>query len=229
MESHWHLSEEDFFTDLPEVREEFIALAARRTIEKGAFVFFENDPGTSCFYLSEGSVKIFGITLFGKEPIFMVRKTGEVFGLAEVIDGKTRKCNAQAMTPSTVYEIKKEDFEDLLARNCPLARKVINVLGKRLRYLCEQVENLMVCDVTTRLMKLLIYLAYDRITEPATCQGPITLPITMTQEQIASLTGSCQQTVSETLKKLKEDGLILISGREITLVSPHEMIERVSH
>lgn len=229
MEIHWHLSEEDFFTGLPAAKEEFIGLATRRTIEKGAFLFFENDPGASCFYLDEGSVKIFGITLFGKEPIFMVRKTGEIFGLAEVIDGKTRKCNAQAMTRCTVYEVKREDFEGLLSRNYPLARRVIKVLGKRLRYLCEQVENLMVCDVTTRLMKLLIYLAYDRIAEPETGRGPITLPFTLTQEQIASLTGSCQQTVSETLKKLKEDGLILVSGKEITLLNPHEMIAKTTH
>ena len=227
MEMHWHLSEEDFFKDLTKAREEFIDLAVRRVIKKNEFLFFENDPGDSCFYLEQGSVKIFAITLLGKEPTFMVRRSGELFGLAEVVEGQPRKCNAQAIGHSVVYEISKGDFETLLSRNYPLARKVITVLGKRLRFLCEQIGNLMVCDVTTRLIKLLIYLAYDNIIDLETCVTPITLPLMLTQEQIAGMTGSCQQTVSETLKKLQEDGFIEVSRKEITLLRPSQMISQI--
>jgi CRP-like cAMP-binding protein len=229
MEMRWHLSEQDFFKDLAEAKEEFTDLAVRREIRKNDFLFFENDPGDSCFYLSGGSVKIFAITLLGKEPTFMVRKSGEIFGLAEVVDGHPRKCNAQAIEPSVVYEISKVDFEALLSRNYPLARKVITVLGKRLRFLCEQVGNLMVCDVTTRLIKLLIYLAYDNVIDLETCVTPITLPLTLTQEQIACMTGSCQQTVSETLKKLQTDGFIEVSRKEITLLRPSQLLSEISH
>ena len=38
MEIHWHLSEEDFFTGLPDAKEEFIALATRRIKGKGEFL-----------------------------------------------------------------------------------------------------------------------------------------------------------------------------------------------
>lgn len=227
MQIHWHLSEVDFFSCLPAEKEEFMSLSVRRRIGRNHFIFFEGDPGDACFYLEKGYVKIFAITMVGKEPTFMVRRPGEMFGLAEVIDGKDRKCNAQAITDCVLYEIDRECFESLLSRNYRVARRVIEILGRRLRFLCEQVENLMVCDVTTRLLRLLIYLSYNVLIDSDSWDAPVTFPINLTQEQIAALTGSCQQTVSETLNKLQKDGLILVSRKEITLLSPREMLNRI--
>ncbi|MFH1488419.1 MAG: Crp/Fnr family transcriptional regulator [Pseudomonadota bacterium] len=209
-------------------KEKFLSLSTRRSLKKNEFVFYEEDPGESCFYLEEGTVKIFRVTALGKEPIFFVRKAGEMFGLAEVIDAKERKCNAQALTPCVLYEINKENFEFLLSQYHSLARKVIKVLGRRLRYLGEQIENLMVCDVTTRMLKLLFYLCSNSLIDRASLNKPIKVPINLTQEQMASLTGSCQQTVSETLKELQQNGLIRISKKEITLLNPLQILDKIN-
>lgn len=225
---YWHLYEKDFFWDIPVEKEEFLFLSTKKSLKKNDFIFYEGDPGNSCFYLEKGSVKIFRVTFLGKEPILFVRKAGEMFGLAEVIDAKERKCNAQALTPCVLYEMKKDDFELLLSKHHSLARKVIMVLGRRLRYLGKQVENLMVCDVTTRILKLLFYLSCHSLIDKVSLSKPIKVPINLTQEQIASLTGSCQQTVSETLKQLQQDGLIQISRKEITLLNLREIINTIN-
>ena len=104
----------------------------------------------------------------------------------------------------------------------------MKVLGRRLRYLGEQIENLMVCDVNTRMLKLLFYLCSNSLLDRACLTQPIKVPITLTQEQMASLTGSCQQTVSETLKQLQDAGLISISKKEITLLNPLEIIDKIN-
>ncbi len=228
METLWHLHEKDFFWDLPVEKEKFLSLSTKRSLKKNDFIFYEEDPGESCFYLETGSVKIFSVTALGKEPMFFVRKAGEVFGLAEVIDAKERKCNAQALIPCVLYEINKKNFDFLLSEYHSLARKVMKVLGRRLRYLGEQIENLMVCDVNTRMLKLLFYLCSNSLLDRACLTQPIKVPITLTQEQMASLTGSCQQTVSETLKQLQDAGLISISKKEITLLNPLEIIDKIN-
>lgn len=227
METHWHLFEKDFFWDLPVEKEKFLSLSTRRSLKKNEFVFYEEDPGESCFYLEKGTVKIFRVTALGKEPIFFVRKAGEMFGLAEVIDAKERKCNAQALTPSVLYEINKENFEFLLSQHYSFARKVMTILGRRLRYLGEQIENLMVCDVNTRMLKLLFYLCCNGLLDKASLSRPITVPVNLTQEQMASLTGSCQQTVSETLKELQKKGLIKVTRKEITLLNPLQILDKI--
>lgn len=225
----WHLSEQDFFADLPAEKNDFLSLAVRREIKRNEHIFLEGDPGDHCYYLEKGSVKILRATMVGKEPIFWVRKPGDFFGLAEVIDGKERVCTAQALTRSVVYEIHRTDFETLLARHHAVARKVIAVLGRRLRYLCEQIENLMSCDVTSRLSRLLIYLSFNHLMFNDKSHAPVSFPLELTQEDIAAMTGSCQQTVSETLKKLQQEGLIRVSRKEITIVKPSEMLKRLYH
>ncbi|RJR46879.1 MAG: Crp/Fnr family transcriptional regulator [Desulfobacteraceae bacterium] len=220
-----HLKEEDLFWGFPAEKQFFKSLSVRRSIRKGEFVFYEDDPGNSCFYLEEGIIKIFQITLTGKEPILMIRKTGEIFGLAEAFGKFPRRANAQAIRPCVLYEIDMESFDEFLSRHYPITSRIMSILGRRLRYLCEQVGNLMVCDVTTRLLRHLIYSCYPRLLSSDSWEHPITFSLDLTQEQIASMTGSCQQTVSETFKKLQEQGLIFVEGKEITLVNPLQIIQ----
>lgn len=227
MQLHWHLGEEDFFRDLPSEKKEFLSLSIKRTLKKNEPIFAEDEPANSCFYLEAGSVKISRITVWGKEPIIFVRKNGELFGLAEVIDGKKRKCNAQAIGPSILYEIKRKDFETLLSRHYSLSRRVIEIMGSRIRYLAEQIENLMVCDVATRLLKLFVYLCYPKLVDLDNIDSPVIVPVSLTQEQLAACTGSCQQTVSETLKLIQEEGLIRVSKKQIVILKPFEILDRI--
>lgn len=226
MQIHWHLGESEVFDGASIEKEEFMALAIRRDIGKDSIVFFEGDPGNSCFYLEKGIIRIFKTTLEGKEPIFFLRRQGEFFGLAEVIDAKPRKANAQSITTSVLYEIGRTDFERLLSRHPQFALKIIRILGGRIRYLGEQIENLMVCDVRTRLAKLLVYLSYDLLVDQEDWMKPVTIPFTLTQEQMASMTGSCQQTISETLKKFQKDRLITILDKKIKILDPLELLSK---
>lgn len=227
METDWHLSEKDFFRDLPSEKKEFISLSAQRIVKKNQFIFFEGDPGNSAFYLEEGMIKVFRTSPSGKDSIVFIRYPGEMFGLAEVIGKKERTCNAQSITRCSLYEIKEGELELLLSRHYSLARRVIEVMGRRLRYLGEQIENLMVSDVATRLLKLLIYLGSHELVDSDAWNAPITISTRLTQQQIADMIGSCQQTVSETMKHLEEDGLIQLSRKEITLLKPAEIINRI--
>jgi len=104
---------------------------------------------------------------------------------------------------------------------------VIQTLGRRLRYLGEIAGGLMVCDVGTRLAKLLAYLCHEYIPGEKGWHRPLTIPIKLTQEQLASMVGSCQQTVSELLKEYQEAGLIGIKNRQITVINPLRLLETV--
>ena len=223
----WHLSELDFFIDLQDEKRDFLALSKKREARKGAIIFGEGEPGDHCYYLEAGSIKIFRATAAGKEPIFWIRKSGDLFGLAEVIDGRERLCTARALTRCTIYEIHRKDFETILERYFTVSRKVMAVLGRRIRYLFEQVEDLMVCDVTSRVARLLAYLSFNYLMNGKYEGTPVKFPLALTQDDIAAMTGSCQQTISETLKRLQNEGLIKVSRKEITIIKPMDMLERM--
>jgi len=222
----WHLITGGFFDGLEREFAAFRGLATRRKIKKNEVVFFENDRCTRCYYLDDGSVKIFRISLHGKEPTFFIRSPGEMFGLAEVVGGETRKCSAQALSDGVLLEIGRDDFLGLLLEYPLMGRRVIEVLGRRIRYLTGQLENLMTCGVATRLLKLLVCLSHDEIAKAR--GGPAEVPVRLTQGQMASMTGSCQQTVSETLAAFEQRGLIRVHRKRITLLDIEAVFEALA-
>lgn len=226
MSTHWHLGIGDFFADLPREREAFLEKANTREIPRNEIIFFEGDSGHSCFYLEGGLIKIFRITMSGKESIFFLRRSGELFGLAEVMDSSDRKANAQALSPCLLHEMPRREFNFFLEEHITATRKVVRTLGRRVRYLGEQVSNLMVCDVGMRLVKLLVYIGYDSLHTEDAWLNPVHLPVRLTQEQMASMTGSCQQTISELLNHYQEEGLIEFNRKEIVILSPLELLEK---
>ena len=222
----WHLIKGGFFDGLEREFQAFRAIATPRQVRKNDVIFFENDLCTNSYYLDHGSVKIFRISLHGKEPTFFIRSPGEMFGLAEVVGGERRKCSAQALADCTLLEIERNAFLELLLAQPMLSRRVIEVLGRRIRYLSQQLENVMTCGVPTRLLKLLLCLSHDEVAMAR--GGPADVPVRLTQGQIASMTGSCQQTVSETLAAFEQRGLIKVSRQRITLLDPGAIMEELS-
>ena len=235
MDHFWHLGAEDFFTGLEDERTAFLALARRRELRKDDPVFAEGEPGRSCFYLERGLVRIFSQSRRGREPIFFLRRSGEIFGLAEVLDCQPRRAAAQALLPGVLHEVGKEAFESFLASHPRASQKIIRILGRRLRHLSEQVEGLASCDVDTRMARLLLTLSADALAASARRNGPggatgpaepVEVPLRLTQEQMAAMTGSCQQTVCQFLKKFQEEGLIDMRGRAIILLDTAALLQR---
>lgn len=83
--------------------------------------------------------------------------------------------------------------------------------------------------MSTRLAKLLVYLSYDGLTDEDSWVRPTQIPVSLTQEQLAAMAGSTQQTVSEMLKKFQEEGLITIYKRQITILNPLLLLHQVEH
>jgi len=52
------------------------------------------------------------------------------------------------------------------------------------------------------------------------------VPLRLTQEQMAAMTGSCQQTVCQFLKKFQDEGLIGMRGRAIFLLDTAALVQR---
>ncbi|SKA62722.1 Crp/Fnr family transcriptional regulator [Desulfobaculum bizertense] len=219
MKHLWHLEGEDFFRPLaPELKVAFEEVSTSHQYKKNDTIFFEGDAGNSCFYVEKGLLRIFKVSQSGKEPSYFIRRTGELFGVAEVLESLPRKANAQALTPLILREISRSALEKLLEEYPQFSRRVITELGKRIRYLGDQVESLMTCDVTVRMARLLFYLAQDEIADESDLDRKITIPISLTQHQLAAMTGSCQQTVSDVLGRFQKQGLLRLSRKRIELL-----------
>ena len=178
MRSFWHLEKWDFFDGIEECKEHFLRSAQRIELKKNDIVFFEGDAGGACFYVASGLLRIFCVTEAGKESTFFLRTAGEIFGLSEVLQDLPRKVNAQALAASVIFRLDRQAFDDLLSRNYALARRVITVMGSRLRYLGDSLSA-QTCDVRHRVGRLLLSLAHESLRDPAAWEQPLALPVSL--------------------------------------------------
>lgn len=219
-------AERDFFAGLENQRAHFLRRAVRRRLRRNDLVFFEGDPGDACFYIASGLVRIFSVARSSKEPIFFLRRPGEMFGLSEALNGLPRQANAQALAPTELYAMPGTEFDRLLAEDYALARRVITVLGGRVRYLRARISDLISCGVMSRLIHLLLFLVSDLLSDAGAWEGPVTLSVRISQEQLAAMIGSTQPTVSDLLRALQDEGLIAVERRRITIPRPLLLLAR---
>lgn len=149
---------------------------------------------------------------------------GEIFGELEALDDLPRDTLAEALDDSQLYIMQRETFLSLIRSKPELSFRLTKLIGFRMRQIESRVEDLVFRDVPSCLAHLLLQLSKDYGKE--TPQG-ILLRIKITHQEIANLIGSIRETVSAVLGDFKKEGLITFDGRQIILLRPELLIDRV--
>lgn len=199
------------FSGLNEHEQDKIArIAIPKSYGKGESIFFEGDEGNGFYMVMEGKVKIFKMSLDGKEQILHIFGPGEPFGEVPVFHGQPFPANALSLIKSRLLFFPRKEFVELVTTNPSLALNMLAMLSLRLRHFAGQIENLSLKEVPGRLASYLIYLS-----EEQNSVSHVTLDIP--KGQLASLLGTIPETLSRIFAKMTDDGIIRVEGRTIYL------------
>ena len=179
--------------------------------DKGELIFSEGDDGNGFYVVAEGQVKIYKVSLEGKEQILHIYGPGKPFGEVPVFSGQQFPANAQALIKSHLFFFPRVKFLDLISLNPSLSLNMLAILSVRLRRFTIQVENLSLKEVPGRLAAYLIYLAAEQKTEN-------TVSLTISKGHLASLLGTIPETLSRILARMAGLDLIKVDGKNIRLL-----------
>ncbi len=188
-----------------------------RYYKRGAFLFQAGTPSESVYFLRKGQIKVYQISVDGRQIILWFCFAGEVFGLAEVVHGgRARVLNAQACDDCEVLCVPRSAFDTYAKRHGDAILVIMRVLACRVRVLGDMLVNLVNDDINTRIKKLILRLS--------ACYGirvgsEVHLNIRMTHQEIADMVGSSRQTVTKILGQLQREGLLSIRNRRIRIGS----------
>jgi CRP/FNR family transcriptional regulator, dissimilatory nitrate respiration regulator len=197
-------------------------IAVDRFYGRGETIFLEGDPGEGFYIVAAGKVKIFKVSLEGKEQILHIYGPGNPFGEVPVFSGDNFPANAIALTKSHLFYFSRSAFIDLITANPSLSMNMLAVLSMRLREFTLQIENLSLKEVPGRLASYLLYLAEEQAPKAG---APVKLPIS--KGQLASLLGTIPETLSRILAKLSAQEMIRVNGNEIIIIDG-ELLEALA-
>ena len=184
------------------------AIAILKSFARSESIFFEGDEGDGFYMVAEGRVKIFKMSLDGKEQILHIFGPGEPFGEVPIFHGQPFPANAMARVKSKLLFFPRTEFIELVTANPSLALNMLAMLSLRLRRFATQIENLSLKEVPGRLAAYLIYLGEEQ-------GSPTQVTLDIPKGQLASLLGTIPETLSRIFAKMSEEGLIRVEGRTI--------------
>lgn len=207
------------FTGLPlQDLENIAAVTVVKALEKGAYLFHEGDPAQGFYIVQRGAVNVHRVSAVGKEQIIHIFRTGESFAEVALATEKGYPADARALESSQVLLVQKAGILALLRRQPELALRMLGSMSSHLRVLVGQLEDLTLKDVETRLANWLL----KRCPNPTGDQAA-RIELTMTKRVLAAELGTVGETFSRTLAKFREQKLISVKGKTVTVLSPAKL------
>jgi len=186
-------------------------IAVNKHFDRGEIIFSEGDEGNGFYVVVEGTVKVFKLSVEGKEQILHIFGPLEPFGEVPVFAGQDFPAHAEAIAESRLFFFPRDAFTNLIEQNPSLALNMLAVLSMRLRQFTVQVEHLSLKEVPGRLAAYLLYLSDKKDAERS-------VDLDISKQQLASLLGTISETLSRILARMTRQGLIEVEGRRIKIM-----------
>jgi len=192
------------------------------TYKKGETICKQGSFASNIIYLERGLVKVY---LEGnpKNLILTITPSGHMIGVPSIFEGNnTYLYSVVTYVESVVKIIDILVFKQLLLQNATFAFHILNIMNENIaqtyaRFFCLTQKHL-----HGRLADILICLS-GRIFKSLKFDLPLS------RNDLGELTGMSTESVIRLMKELKDDGLIELSGKSITLLDVSRLMKISEH
>ena len=210
-----------FFSELStdELRK-FMKISKLMNFKKGDIIFLEGDVYYGFYIVVKGAVRVYKSNPDGREITLHIIEPFNSFAeipmfISDREEGNIYPANAQAIENSVLIFIPKVEFLRIINENSKICLKMLHGFAERLMSLNQQIENLTLKDVVTRLAEYL-YNKYKN-------SGKNEINLNLSRSMLATYLGTISETISRALRKLQDEDLIEIQGKKIIIKKPEKL------
>ncbi len=196
-------------------KQQLLQMVEYKVRPKYSYLYMPDESSNMVFFLVKGVVKIGTHSSDGKEVIKSILHPFAMLGELGIVGEEKRKDFARAMNDEVHYfTLRVEDFKKLMRSNHQLSLQVLGLMGDRLRKAESRLESLIFKDARTRII--------DFLKDNAARRGrkvgyEMLFKHSLTQQDIANITGTSRQTVTSVLNELRKENLIYFNRRSILI------------
>ena len=189
-------------------------VAVRRKIKRGGTLFRNGEPFTSLFAIRTGFFKTCVATEDGRDQVTGFQMAGEIIGLDGIVNDR-HTCDAIALEDAEVCVMPFDRIEELSREVTALQNHVHKIMSREI--VREHGVMLLLGSMRAeeRLAAFLLNLA-QRLHARGFSQSELVLR--MTREEIGSYLGLKLETISRTLSKFMDEGLIQVHQRHLRIL-----------
>jgi CRP/FNR family transcriptional regulator len=200
--------------------EAIASFAIQKPLAKGEYLFHEGARSEGFYVVQRGAINVHRVSATGKEQVIHVFRTGQSFAEAALASEGGYPADARAIQESAVLLIPKPDFLGLLRSRPELALRMLGSMSQHLRVLVALIDDLTLKDIESRLANWLL----KRCPRPLSSAAS-TIDLDRTKRVLAAELGTVSETLSRTLAKFRDERLVRVSGKTITVLDPRKLDE----
>lgn len=192
-----------------------------RTLEPGGILYEAGREASSLYVVNYGVLKAIVPTSLGRDRIADLYGPGDILGVAAIDRGR------HAETVVAVHDACLTPLDPMQAMNDRKLREyILRSMARQLRRSREAMDDAEL-PVGARVTRAFLRLA-KRFGQDADEQDGVKLPLALTHEDLASLTGSSRVTITRILGELRQEGA-LSGTRGVYIANPEGLEAATDH
>lgn len=209
----------DLFSQLPAEDLKWIAsFVVHKRLGKGEYLFRQDAPAEGFYVVQQGAINVYRSNASGKAQVIHVFRVGESFAEATLFENTGYLADASALEQTSVLFVPKTAFLELLRKRPELALRMLASMSRHLQKLVGLIDDLTLKDVQTRLVGWLLERCGKSLgNEPAVVN------LDRSKSVLAAEFGTTNETLSRTFAELRDQKLIFVRGRTITIPRPCQL------
>lgn len=196
---------------------QLIADARVKRVKKKQTIYETGDTPHFVYYVQKGKIRNFLNYIDGRELSTSIHVEQHLFGYEAPLLNEQYSDNAIALEDSEVALIPKDSFFELLYRRPVIATKIIRMLSDDIRSKQTQMLGFAYDSVRKRVANALVQVAEKSKAGADECL------IKISRDDLATLAGTANETISRMLADFKDERLITKEGNAIRIHSVHKL------
>ena len=186
-----------------------------QSFQRGEMLFHQGNIGSVLYIVVSGQVRIYTNSESGQELTLTICKAGEFVGELALLDGLPRSASGQAMRPTATLTLHRSAFRHTIAACPPIAEALLGAMAARLRQTTVYAERLNSLSAPRRVVRQLLGLAIQH----GVAEGHVTrIDLRLTQDDLASLSGTTRETVNRVLGLLRDQRIIRVERAQVYIL-----------
>ena len=192
-----------------------------RRLSKGEMLVHKGDPAKGFFVVVFGQIKLAFPSSQGNEKVVEILGPHQSFGEAVMFMDGPYPVLAEGLEESLLLHIGSAPVFELLERDALFARRMLAGLSMRLHSLVQDVETYSLRSSTQRVVGYLL----QHCPQSGPCEGSFDISLPTSKQVIASRLNLTPETLSRIFHDLSANGLIAVSGKQITVSNVKKLRE----
>ncbi len=187
---------------------------SRKGISKGQALFHQGDESKGVFCVSKGLIALRTHREDGNSTLLRLVYPGEVIGFRSFLASRCHRTEARALLASRVCVVAQRDAEQVVHTNPSVMARLASRCVSEIDRNHDRIISVSTTPNKQRLIDVLLRLM-EAHGERA--KGFVHMQLPLSRSDLADLIGVQHETVSRLFKRIQDDGLFTVSGRNIRM------------